>query len=158
MGIERKAARVLLEQGERKPIPAPFLLRLFGKKTIELTIYMPSADTCLRAVDRRLKMDIDDDEFESMSIQESLRVFSRHGKTVARVVAIAVLRTAFMDFLFGRVLAKRLLKSVPFEELNYIMEVITIEGGLGDFMHSIGLMKTMRLMKPNNPSRESQGS
>lgn len=158
MGIERKAARVLLEQGERKPIPAPFLMRLFGKKTIDLTIYMPSADTCLRAVDLRLKMNIADDEFENMSIQESLRVFSKHGKIVARVVAIAILRSAFMDFLFGKWLAKKLLKSEPFDELNYIMEVITIEGGLGDFIHSIGLMKTMRLMKPNNPSRENQGS
>lgn len=118
--MEGKAARVLLEQGEREPIPAPFLMRLFGKKTIDLTIYMPSADTCLRAVDLRLKMNIADDEFESLSIQESLMLFSKSGRKVSRIVALVILRTAFMDFLFGRWLAKILLKNISFAELNYI--------------------------------------
>lgn len=156
--MEEKGARVLLEQGERKPIPAPFFMRLFGKKTIDLTIYMPSADTCLRAVRLRLRMDIPDDEFDNMTIEEALRTMDRYGVDVARVVAIVILRSSLMNVLFGKWLSKKLLKVMSFKELSNIMELVTIGGGLEDFISSIEFMKTMRLMRPRNSSQQVQGS
>jgi len=158
--MEERAARVLLEQGEPVKVPAPFLFRLFGKKTITLTIYMPTADCCLRAVRRRLKMNLSDEEFDELTIEGSLKLFDKHGKDTARVVAIVILKSALMDFLFGRWLAKRLLKNLQFSFLSNIMEMVTLGGGLEDFMSFIELTKTMRLMRKKiSPSQTvAQGS
>lgn len=156
--MEAKSARVLLEQGEPIPIPAPFLFRLFGKKTILLTLKMPTADTCLRAINYRLKMNISDEEFESLTIEQALTYMAKHSKDTARIAAIVILESKFLDFCFGKWLSGRLLKILPFSVLYDIMELVTIGGGLEDFMNIIGLTKWMRLMKRNNPSQKIQRS
>lgn len=158
MDMERKAARVLLEIGEQVPIAAPFFLRIFGKKEIKLKIHMPTADCFLRAVDLRLKMNVDDAELDNLKLEDSLELVSKSGKVLSRIVAIAILRTRWMDMVLGKWLARRLRKNIPFSELRYIVEVITVEGGLADFIHSIRLMKMTRLMSPNNLSQQEKGS
>ncbi|WP_149913495.1 hypothetical protein [Sphingobacterium cavernae] len=161
--IEIQAARVLLEKGSGFEIPAPLFYRLIGKKKIQLNIYMPTAATCLEMIDLRLSMNITDEQFESMSIDQGLQLLNKHGVTIAKILAVAILRGERLNgnSFFGiseSWLSKKLLIQFPFNELLQKMHEITLGSGLEDFIGFIGLMKTIRLMKPNNPSHQAQRS
>lgn len=163
LNTEIQAAQVILEKGSRFEVPAPFFYRLIGKKKLVLHLHMPTASTCLKVVDMRLKMGITDEQFEVMTVEQGLSMLNQHGMTVAKIVSTVILDG---ERTFGKrkirltvyQLAKLLLKYYPFSFLLQKMHEITLGSGLEDFTLTIGLLKTMRLMKPNNPSHQAQRS
>lgn len=151
---EIQAAQVILEKGSRFEIPAPFFYRLIGKSTLEFEFCKPCAATCLEVIDLRLNMAVTDEEFEHMTIERSLSILKEHGYTISKIVAIVALRGSKSYKLVSEDwLAKQLLKHKSFSWLLEKMHEITLGSGLQDFMIIIGLLKTLRLMKPNNPSQ-----
>jgi len=155
---EIQAAQTILEEGVRLDVPAPFFLRLFRIKTIPLVLYDPTASVCLRVTQLRLQMNITDVDFELMSVEDGLKYRMQHGVTVARILAIGILKGRKRNWWFGKWLARQLLRHYSFSVLLNIMHFLTL-GGLEDFMNTIGLLEGMRLTKPNDPSqRKSQRS
>lgn len=158
VSTEIKAAHILLEKGSGLQIPAPFFYRLIGKKTLDFAICMPTASVCLEIIRMRLSMGVTDEEFEAMNIEKAMRFMLEHGETVARIVAHTILRSGKVYGMNEASLARRLLKYCPFSTLLEVMQIITIESGIQDFTIIIGLLKTMRITKPNDPSQRDQRS
>lgn len=154
VATEIKEAHIILEKGSRFEVPAPFLFRLFGKKTITLLLYQPPAAICLELTAMRLQMGVTDEEFENMSVEKGLSFLQENGATVARMLALALLRTSRRDKLYGKWLSKQLLKRYPFSTLLDMMHILTLGGGLQDFIHTMGLLRILRLTKPNDPSQK----
>lgn len=151
-------ARVILEKGSRFEVPAPFILRLFGKKNIVLKMYDPTAAICLELTTMRLSMGITDEEFETMTIEQGLTMLQKHGKTIAKMIALGLLRTPRANQLFGKWLTKRLLANYPMSTLLDMMHILTLGSGLEDFMSTMELLKVVRLTMPNNPSHKTNRS
>lgn len=151
---EIREAQVILEKGSRFEVPAPFLLRLFGKKTITFIIHDPTAAVCLQLTAMRLSMGVTDEEFEVMSIEGGLKLLAEHGETIARMLALGILRGKKRNWLLGKWLANRLLNQYQFSTLLDMMHILTLGSGLQDFINIIGLMKAIRLTKPNDPSQK----
>lgn len=151
---EIREAQVILEKGSRFEVPAPFFLRLFGKKTITLILHDPTAAVCLELTAMRLSMGVSDEEFEIMSIENGLKLLAEHGETIARMLAFGILRGKKSNWLFGKWLANRLLNNYKFSTLLDMMHILTLGSGLQDFINIIGLMKAIRLTKPNDPSQK----
>lgn len=61
---EIQEAQVILEKGSRFEVPAPFFLRLFGKKTIAFILHDPTAAVCLELTAMRLSMGVTDEELK----------------------------------------------------------------------------------------------
>lgn len=162
VATEITEARVILEKGVRFEIPAPFLIRLFGKKTIVLTLFDPNAATYLSMVAMRLEMGVTDEEFEEMTIEQGLAFQCKNGLKIARIVAVGILRETGPEksksWISEKWLAKQLLKNYPMSTLTDIMHILTLGGGLGDFINTMGLLKTVRLTRPNNPSQRAKRS
>ncbi|WP_286882939.1 hypothetical protein [Sphingobacterium sp. UBA5980] len=153
---EIREAQVILEKGSRFEVPAPFFLRLFRKKTITFTLHDPTAAICLELTAMRLSMGVTDEEFEKMSVEGGLKMIVEHGETVARMIALGILRGKTRNWLFGKWLANRLLSNYPFSTLMDMMHILTLGSGLQDFINIIGLLKAIRLTKPNesDPSQK----
>lgn len=88
-----------------------------------------------------------------MSVENGLKLLLEHGVTVSRMLAYAILRGKRRNWLFGKWLANRLLANYQFSVLLDMMHVLTLGSGLQDFINIIGLMKAIRLTKPNDPSQ-----
>lgn len=158
MNVEQRAIHHLLDKGEPVKIPAPFVLRLFGRKTITVSLHQPVASTCIRAIEKRLSIGVADADFEAMTIDQSMRLMVDHGMTVARMVATVLLRTESCDRRWGKWLAKFLLDNVPFSWLCDTMHRVTLDSGLEDFILTIRLSAILNLTNPNNQSHETEGS
>ncbi|WP_437918443.1 hypothetical protein [Sphingobacterium sp. LRF_L2] len=151
-------AQVILEEGSRLTIPAPFFLRLFGKKTINMVIHDPTAAVCLKLTAMRLSMGVTDEEFENMTVEQGLEFLGKHGKTVAKMVAYGILRGRKRNWLFNSFIAKRLLANYPFSTLLDMMHILSLGSGLQDFMSIIGLCKAVRLTRPSDDPSQKSGA
>lgn len=154
--LEIKAAQNILQKGVEIIIPAPFFMRLFRKKTLKLKIGMPSAGLSLRVIERRLKMNITDDELADLTVDKALALQVKHSYDVAYMVALLVLGGKKRGW-FARPLASYLLNKMPFATLLDIMTVATLGGGVEDFINTIRLTRLLRLTMPNQ-SQTAQGS
>lgn len=154
IATEITEARVILEKGSRFKVPAPFLLCVFGKKEISFILHEPTAAICLELTAMRLSMGITDDELEQMTVEQGLTVLQEHGSTVAKMLALALLRGRKRNWLVGKWLAKRLLRNYPFSTLLDMMHILTLGSGLEDFILIMESLKAVRLTKPNDPSQK----
>jgi len=146
ISIELKAAETLLDIGVKLSVKAPMFLRVFGKKTISLTIKNPYQGTNIRAGILYLKAQKNGIHADNMT--EALRVRQRNSKLIARAVAVYILRGRLASWLFARLLATWLINGVAEKTLLNIMNV-TIANGIEDFMTTIRLTAHLKMTAPN---------
>lgn len=148
--VELQAAKTLLDQGLGITYPAPWFLRLFGKKTIAKTIRQPYAGTALSIIALRLSMGVDDKKLADLTVDEAFALQVAHGKKVAQMVAMGILRerTALKNWRVN-LLANHLLRVKTFDELLDYMTIICLGGGAEAFTNTIRLTRMLRLTAPN---------
>lgn len=154
---EIKAARTILDEGVPLEVATPSLFRLFGKKVFTLRVTQPKAGTGLRITVLRLKMGISDEDFDTMTIEDALRHQVKHTDTVARIVALVLLRGRLRGWLFSRLLGYYLRENCHYKTLLNIMQIVTLDNGLEDFLTIIRLTELLILTEPNL-SQETQRS
>lgn len=158
MNIEQQAAKRILESGVRVPIPAPLFLRVFGKKQVKITIRQPYMGTLMHI--SRLAtakgftlVDIDQGDEEALH-----KLAANHAKTMARIVAVAMLNRKALIMLFSRLLGSWLLWKLKPPKLTEIVMTLVLLCGYQDFTSSIRLIRRLRMTKPKNLSPKDQGS
>src|SRR5690625_3552231 len=90
MNTEKLAADTLLERGVKVALPAPFICRLFGRKTITLYVHRPSIDTLLRIASLYLSMDIDTEKLKELDMEDGFALYEKHGPTIIKIAAEAI--------------------------------------------------------------------
>ncbi len=154
---ELQAAKTLLDEGVRIPIPAPLFLRMFGKKNINLSIKQPSAGTSLRVIKYRLSMEVTDDFMNDLSVDDALKLQVKHGFKIARITALLILGGKLRGWLFSRLLASFLMERIQFKTMLSVMMLATLGSGVEDFTDTIRLTRMLRLTAPKL-SQETQKS
>lgn len=100
--VQIEAADALLDVG----ISLPFFKIPFIKKTVRLTMRRPCLGTQIRISRLYLKMGVSYEDMEEFTtVDEELTFIAEHGKTVSRMLALAICRGAVSGFLFSRPLA-----------------------------------------------------
>lgn len=155
MEAERQAAAMLLKKGVPVQIVAPFLLRLFGRKTIRFTLTFPTLNTLLRVSREYLK--ITQDCTAELTTQQAMQLINTDGKRVAKIVAMALLNRSWLLWLSGW-LGNRLSKRLYPEDVLQLYELVVVHGGLEDFLSTIRLIHQTRITKPMNLSPNEKGS
>lgn len=153
--IEKKAANLLLKRGVKVPILAPLFFRLFGKKTIAVTIRAPKSSTLIGVAEKYLSMRIE--STKDLTLPESFALLKNHSSTMTEIIAISILdskRKMWRVNMLTRFLASRLTQ----EEINYLFHLIIVYGGVEDFINTIRLMEAVRITKPMNLSPEEKMS
>lgn len=154
--IEKHAADTLLQKGVKISIRSPFFIRLF-KKTLSLTITSPYEGTMLRFSSYYLSTGITADQLDSVTVEKALELRAKHGKTMAKCVAVAVLNGYVSGWLFTKPLAKYLLWNCKPVELLTLVNVLVLYSGTEDFMSTTKLVRKMKITTPTMGQR-TQGS
>lgn len=155
MEAEQQAATILLNKGVPVQVVAPFFLRLFRRKKINLILTFPTLHTLLRISREYLK--ITQDCTAELTTQQAMQAMNTDGKRVAKIVAIALLNRSWLLWLGGW-LGRRLSKRLRTEDILQLYELIVIHGGLEDFLNTIRLIHQTRITKPMNLSPNERES
>ncbi|MFX1617832.1 hypothetical protein JZ945_03060 [Riemerella anatipestifer] len=147
---EIKAAKLLLKRGVELMLPAPFFLRLFGKKQIKLTLKTPCLESQLAVSEVFLQTGIFLKEDE-ISMQKALEILSNHGVRISEIIAMAIQNETRINWRVRR-LAKRLRKNINTEEMSYLFSLLVAFSGVHDFTNTIRLIQETRITKPMNLS------
>ncbi|MBT0552595.1 hypothetical protein J5305_11315 [Riemerella anatipestifer] len=147
---EIKAAKLLLKRGVELMLPAPFFLRLFGKKQIKLTLKTPCLESQLAISEAFLQTGIFLKEDE-ISMQKALEIITKHGVRITEIVAMAIRNETKINWKV-RGLAKRLRKNINTEEMSYLFSLLVAFSGVQDFTNTIRLIQETRITKPMNLS------
>jgi len=158
--IQRQAAETMLERGVRVPLPAPRFLRLFGKKTIGITIYQPYLRTIKTAALLALSDGFSLNDLTEGKTDAALQLASKHAETISRIIAVYVLNGKWRNRLFSRLLGSWLFSRLTAGRLLEVSVAIILMSRYQDFTSSIRLFKQMSLtmMMPKNLSPEEKGS
>ena len=156
--VQKQAANTLLERGVRFPIPAPFLLRVFGKKNVGLTIHQPKMGTLIYLSEGFVSMGIDPATLEDGDIGKAYGLVALHGKVMCRMMAVAVLNSRWKIRLFAKLLGNLLRWRLTAKLLADLFMMITALSGVQYFTSTIRFLPATNLMKVRNLSPKTEGS
>lgn len=145
--IQQLAADTLLERGVRFPIPAPFLLRAFGKKNVSITIHQPKMGTLIAISKGYLDLGIDTTGIDDGDLRAAHELIAKHGKGICKVLAVSLLNGRLKIKLFSGILGRWLFWKLSAEKINRLFILITLLSGVKDFCDTIRLLPAMNVMK-----------
>lgn len=154
---EKRTADVVLQKGVKIRVRAPWILRLFKKKTITLTVSSLYEGTIHRVSGYYLATGITQQQIENITIEQALLLMKQHGRQLNKAVACAVLNGYISGWLFTGVLARYLRWNAKPNEITTLLNYIVLYGGVEDFMNTTRLVRKMKLTTPKM-GQTSQGS
>ena len=148
--IQQRIADTLLERGVRFKIPAPFFLKLIGKKHEELVIYPLKYGTLIAMSRLSAQLGADIEKLEGGSINEAMVLVNKHGDLVAKWIAIAVLGEKWKIERYTDKLAKKLTWRLTPSRLGELFLLVAMLSGVQDFTNIIRFLNTTNLTKRTN--------
>lgn len=156
--VQAQAANTLLERGVRFSIPAPFLLRIFGKKKVSLVIRQPKLGTLIYMSKGFVSMNVDPSLIESGDVDQAYMMVAKHGDEMSRLMAVAVLNGKLKIKLLSVIVGKWLKWKLTAVTLAELFFTVTTLSGVQHFTTTIRYLPAMNLMKRRNLSPEIKGS
>ena len=156
--IESHAADALLDRRLTVNLPAPWLLRKLGKKTIRYGVPFPKTQTLCRMAAIFCRMDLDLKELRAGDLGTTLECIARNGKRVSRVIAEGMVGEGLLYRLLVRPLAWYLRCHMTMRGMAELAQVILLLASPEGFMNTISSLATMNLMAPTTESRPKKGS
>ncbi|MCH7400126.1 hypothetical protein MM236_19175 [Belliella sp. DSM 107340] len=153
---ELNAAYNILERGVRAKVRAPFFLRLFGKKTVSISIKKLYAGTLLESSACYLKTGIKEEQLKEVETEAALELMAKHGKEMTKAIAIAALNSKWKIRLFSGLLGRYLLWNMHWREIFALLEFILVYNGTSDFMHTTRLLRAMLITAPSNQGQKAK--
>lgn len=145
---EQRAAEIMLQRGVPVNARAPFFLRIFGKKTVRLKLYMPNGGTLQRVGIYYLKTGIPAEQLNDISVEDAMILKVKHGKNIYRGVACGILNGWIAGWAFTIPFAWYLLWSMKEAEVCKLFNMLVTYGGLSDFMTTTRYLRAFRITAP----------
>ena len=124
--VEAMAADALLDRRLKINLPAPWLLRIFGRKTIPLWVKLPTAGSLIRMSSLFARMDIDLQHLHDGNFGSVLEQIAKHGVTTSRIIAYGLLRGSWSARLLNRPLAWYIRNHMPMQGLAELAKIIVL--------------------------------
>ena len=156
--IQAKAADTLLERGVRFPIPAPFFLRLFGKKEISVTVRQPKLGTLIYISKGFVAMNIDLAAIDDGDIAKAYNLVAQHGDRMAYIMAAAILNGKWRIAIFSGIVSRFIKRKLTAKRFAELFMTFTMLSGVQHFTNTIRFLPSMNVMEKRNPSPADQGS
>jgi hypothetical protein len=145
---EIKTVETLLDRGVRVELPAPFLLRLFGKKTVSFILKRPTSETMYRISGLYLQMRLGTTKVEVDTIDESHRLIAECMVSASRIIAYSIAPHISPLSVRNRFIARYLRRRLNTRELAELWMIVVNLSGVQDFCNTIRSMSTMRMTIP----------
>jgi hypothetical protein len=156
--IESHAADALLDRRLTVNLPAPWLLRKLGKKTIRYGIPFPKGETLCRMAAIFCRMDFDLKELKAGDLGTTLECIARNGKRVSRVIAEGMVGNSIFSRPLVRPLAWYIRCHTTMRGMAELAQVLLVMAYPEDFLNIIFSLATMNLMAPTESQPMRKGS
>ncbi|HQB47415.1 MAG TPA: hypothetical protein PK785_00950 [Bacteroidales bacterium] len=148
--VELAAAELLLDRGAAFHMPAPYFLKLLGKRQIKLVIRQPRLGQLLYLTDLP--------DVRGGKKQEKQLITEENIDKTCRAVAALLLSKKWKVKLFRSPLARHIKKHMSAYQLQKLVIMIHLYGRGEDFISTIKLLSAMRMTLPWNLSHEEKRS
>lgn len=145
---ELRATETLLKRGVRVKVRAPFWLRLFGKKSINLTLRTPTGGSLLRAGYWYLLCQLSVDKLEDLSMEDALLFKVKYGDNIYKSLACLFMGNELLTKLFLKPYANWLKESLTDSETLTLLQLVLVHGGLQDFMSTTRYIRGVMITAP----------
>lgn len=156
--IEAHAADALLNRRLTINLPAPWLLRVFGKRTIRYGVPFPTGETLCRMAAIFCRMNLDLKELKAGDLGTTLECIARSGKRVSRVIAEGMVGNGLFSRWLVRPLAWYIRCHTTMKGMAELAQVILLMASPEGFMNTIDSVATMNLMAPTQSQPTEEGS
>lgn len=146
--VEMKAADALLDRRLKINLPAPWLFRLFGKRTIGYWMKLPVGENVFRMARLFCKMNIDAKKLMEGDIGTLMEYIARHGETASRLIAYGMIRGAFFARIFNRLLAWYIRRNMDMRGMAELTKIIVLTCDGQDFVSIIASAANLRMTEP----------
>lgn len=154
--IESHAADALLDRPLTINLPAPWLLRKFGKKTIRYGVPFPKGQTLCRMAALFCRMDLDLKELKAGDLGTTLECIARNGKRVSRVIAEGMVGNTILSRLLVRPLAWYIRCHATMKGMAELAQIILLLASPEGFVNTISSIATMNMMAPTTESQPNK--
>lgn len=156
--IEMNAADAMMDRRLKINVPAPWLLRLFGKKTIPVYVKRPVGQNLCRMAKLYVKMDIDLVKLKNGEMRSLLECIGRNAVTVSRIIAHGMIRGNISSFLLNRPLAYYLRSNMDMRSMAELAKIIVLISTGEDFVSIIASLGSLRLTEVTESQTAESGS
>lgn len=151
--IESHAADALLDRPLTINLPAPWLLRRLGKRTIRYGVPFPKGQTLCRMAALFCRMDIDLKELKAGDLGTTLECIARNGRRVSQVIAEGMVGNSIFSRLLVRPLAWYIRCHATMQGMAELAQVILLLASPEGFINTITSLATMNMMAPTTESQ-----
>ena len=149
-------ADALLDRRLKINLPAPWLLRIFGRKTVPIRVKLPTAGSLIRMSSLFTRMDIDLQHLHDGNFGSVLEQIAKHGVTTSRIIAYGLLRGTWSARLLNRPLAWYIRQHMPMQGLAELAKIIVLMSTSEAFVSIIASVASLNLMKPTEASQPTE--
>lgn len=145
--VQQQAADTILERGVRFQIPAPFYLRVIGKKTVDITIYRPKMGTLIAMSGISAELNAELDKLNDGSFQHAYALVEQYGDKILRWIATAIINDRTISEKSCNRLANKLKWRLDANKTATLFMTIVLLGGVKDFTNTIRLFNSINLLE-----------
>lgn len=156
--VEAKAADALLDRRLKINLPAPGLLRLFGKRTVPIWVKRPAYGSLLLISRLVALMGIDLKKLREEGAELLFPLIAEQGIRASRIIAHGMLRSQLSNLLLARPLAWYLRWHMDARQMAELMKIVVILSGAEDFVSITASALAMRMTAPTTGQPTKKGS
>ncbi len=156
--VEMDAADALLDRRLRIRLPAPWCLRVLGKKTISIWVKRPAYGGLLVMARLTAKMNIDLGALQEKGTELLFPLIAEQGVTASRIIAHGLLRGWLSHLLLARPLAWYLRWHMNARSMAELTKAIMVTSGAEDFVSITTSEITMKVTTPMTGQATAKGS
>lgn len=149
---EIKTVETLLSRGVQVELPAPWLLRLLGKKVVTLTVRLPDSDTLWQLSALYLKMKRSATTLEPESLDEAHLMIYECMVPASRIVAYGIAPYCTPLGIRNRLLARYLRRHLDARRMMELWTMVANLSGAHDFCNIIRSISGIRTTMPKIPT------
>lgn len=155
--VEAHAADALLDNRLKINLPAPWIVRKLGKKTVPVWVRLPTGETLARMARLFTRMDIELKELKAGDLGTTLECIGRNAVTVSRIIAHGMIRGTMASLLLNRPLAWYLRCYMDMRTMAELTHILVLLSSPEAFLNIINSVATLNQMAPTM-SQKKEGS
>lgn len=156
--VEQLAADALLDRRLKINLPAPWLLRVFGKRTIPVWVRIPVGNSLIRMCKLFARMDIDAKRLTEGNFGTVLEYIGKHGVTASRMIAYGMLRGPLSSLLLCRPLAWYIREHMTMRDMADLTKIIVAMSTSEAFVDIILSVSMIDMLTPTTSQTKEDGS
>nr|DAJ84690.1 MAG TPA: hypothetical protein [Caudoviricetes sp.] len=156
--VEQLAADALLDRRLKINLPAPWLLRVLGKRTIPVWVRIPVGNSLIRMCKLFARMDIDAKRLTEGNFGTVLEYIGKHGVTASRMIAYGMLRGPLSSLLLCRPLAWYIREHMTMRDMADLTKIIVAMSTSEAFVDIILSVSMIDMLTPTTSQTKEDGS